>query len=58
MLESESALQWFTRLRDQRICISTGHSELDELLGGSIPLKLLTEIFGEAGIGKVEVGLP
>lgn len=55
MLEFENGLQWFIRLRDQSFCLSTGHFELDELLRGSIPLKQVTEIFGETGIGKIEV---
>ena len=37
------------------IPISTGSSDLDELLGGGIETGYLTEIYGEAGAGKTQL---
>lgn len=55
MIESESALKWLIRVNEDSLCLRTGHQALDALLGNSLPLRGVSEIFAESGIGKIEV---
>ena len=41
--------------RSELICITTGSSQLDALLGGGIETGSLTEIFGEFRTGKSQI---
>lgn len=43
------------KLRRQLGWIATGSKQLDELLGGGIPTKAVTEAFGEFGTGKTQL---
>ena len=55
-IESETALEWFSdRLKDPSLCIRTGCEELDNLLGGIVPLASVTEIAGDVGTRKFMV---
>ena len=43
-------------IKQNALCrISTGSSDLDELLGGGVQTGYLTEIYGEAGAGKTQL---
>jgi DNA repair protein RAD57 len=43
------------QLYEQHCFLTTGDSQLDELLGGGIPVGHITEIVGESGIGKSQL---
>jgi DNA repair protein RadA len=46
----------FEKVRQQVTKLSTGYQELDNLLGGGFETKVITEIFGEYGSGKTQMG--
>lgn len=50
-LTGEEAL----RLRKELGWITTGSKQLDNLLGGGIPTRAVTEVFGEFGTGKTQL---
>jgi RecA/RadA recombinase len=53
--ESERALDWFTRLGSESICISTGNLQLNSLLYNGLHPCAITEVVGDCATGKTQV---
>ncbi|MFN3527614.1 MAG: DNA repair and recombination protein RadA, partial [Candidatus Altarchaeaceae archaeon] len=52
----ESGLEYFEKRKDVGK-ISTGSKELDNLLGGGVETKAITEFYGQFGSGKTQIAL-
>lgn len=55
--KSLSSYTAFHLLQQESSCVSTFCHQLDEILGGGIPLTKLIEICGLPGVGKTQMGL-